>query len=53
MSKTLTSHIDKKKNFDIFVDFLIFKHFHYMKMHRLLSAPQRQNIFRQDLGIGI
>jgi hypothetical protein len=40
MSKTLTSHIDKKNIFDIFVDFLIFIHFHYMKMHRLLSSLQ-------------
>jgi hypothetical protein len=28
-----TSHIDEKKNFDIFLDFFIFIHFHYMKMH--------------------
>ena len=32
--------------FDIFVD-LILIHFHYMKIHRLLSS-QRRNIFRQD-----
>jgi hypothetical protein len=39
--------------FDICVDFLTFIHFHYMKIHRLLSSLQRRNIFRQDLGIGI
>ena len=33
--------------FDIFVD-LILIHFHYMKIHRLLSSQQRRNIFRQD-----
>jgi hypothetical protein len=27
-------------------------HFHFMKIHRLLSSLQRQNIFRQDLDIG-
>ena len=32
---------------------LIFIHFHFMKIHRLLSSLQRQNIFRQYLGIGI
>jgi len=32
MSKTLLRHTLIKKNiFDIFVDFLIFIHFHYMK----------------------
>ena len=41
----------KKNIFDIFVDFLIFIHFHYVKMHRLLSSRQRRNIFRQDRGI--
>ena len=41
---TFTSHIDKKNIFDIFIDFLIFIHFHYMKMHRLLSYLQRRNI---------
>ena len=54
MSKTILRHTLIKKNiFDIFVDFLIFKHFHYVKMHRLLSSLQRRNIFRQDRGIGI
>jgi hypothetical protein len=37
----------------LFVDSLIFMHFHYMKMHRLSSSLQRRYIFRQDLGIGI
>jgi hypothetical protein len=37
----------------ICVDFLIFIHFQYMKIHRLLSSLQRRNIFRQDLCIGI
>jgi hypothetical protein len=50
---TFPSHIDKKNIFDIFVDFLIYMHFHYMKMHGLSSSLQRRNIFRQDLGIGI
>jgi hypothetical protein len=31
VKNTFTSHIDKKNIFDIFVDFLIFIHFHYMK----------------------
>jgi hypothetical protein len=48
---TFTSHIDKQNIFDIFVDFVIFIHFHYVKMHRLLSSLQRRNIFRQDLGM--
>jgi hypothetical protein len=30
-----TSHIDKKNILDIFPDFFILIHFHYMKMHRL------------------
>jgi hypothetical protein len=51
MSKTILRHTLIKKN--IFVDFLIFIHFHYMKIHRLLSSLLRRNIFRQDLGIGI
>jgi hypothetical protein len=49
--KKILRHIDKKNIFDIFVDFLIFIHFRYMKIHRLLSSLQRRNIFRQDLGI--
>ena len=53
VKNTFTSHIDKKNIFDIFVDFLIFIHFHYMKIHRLLSSLQRRNIFQQDIGIGI
>ena len=53
MSKTLLRHTLIKHIFDIFVDFLIFIHFHYMKIHRLLSSLQRRNIFRQDLGIEI
>ena len=52
VKNTFTSHIDKHI-FDIVVDFLIFTHFHFMKFHRLLSSLQRQNIFRQDLRIGI
>jgi hypothetical protein len=28
-------HIDKNNIFDIFVDFFIFIHFHYMKIHHL------------------
>jgi hypothetical protein len=44
MSKTLTSHIDKNNIFDIFVDFLIFTHFHFMKMHRLLSSAETEYI---------
>jgi hypothetical protein len=38
MLKTLLRHTLIKNIFDIFVDFLIFKHFHYMKIHRLLSS---------------
>jgi hypothetical protein len=53
VKNTFTPHTDKKKHFDIFVDFLIFIHFHYMNIHRLLSSLQRRNIFQQDLGIGI
>jgi hypothetical protein len=49
VKNTFTSHIDRKNIFNIFVDFLFFKHFHYLKMHRLLSSLQRRNIFRQDL----
>jgi hypothetical protein len=32
--------------------YLIHFHIYFMKIHRLLSSLQRQNIFRQDLGIG-
>jgi hypothetical protein len=32
---------------------LIFIHFSFMKIHQLLLSLQRQNIFRQDLDIGI
>jgi hypothetical protein len=53
VKNNFTSHINKKIFLIFFVDFLIFIHFHYMKMHRLLSSLQRRNIFRQDLGIGI
>jgi hypothetical protein len=53
MSKTVLRHTLIKKYFRNFVDFLIFIHFHYMKMHRLSSSLQRRNIFRQDLDIGI
>jgi hypothetical protein len=53
MSKTLLHHTLIKNIFDICVDFLTFIHFHYLKIHRLLSCLQRRNIFRQDLGIGI
>ena len=35
MSKTILRHTLITNIFDIFVDFLIFIHFHYMKMHRL------------------
>ena len=52
VKNTFTSHIDKKK-IDIFVDFRIFIHVHYIKIYRLLSALQRRNIFQQDLCIGI
>jgi hypothetical protein len=52
MSKTLLRHTLTKHIFDICVDFLIFIHFHLMKIHRLLSSLQRRNIFRQYLGIG-
>jgi hypothetical protein len=37
-------YIDKTNIFDIFPDFLISMHFHYMKKHRLLSFLQRRNI---------
>ena len=40
MSKTLLRHTLIKHIFDIFVDFLIFIHFHYMKIHRLLLSLQ-------------
>jgi len=49
MSKTILRHTLIKNIFDIFVDFLISIHFHYMKMHSLPSSLQRRNIFRQDL----
>jgi hypothetical protein len=52
VKNTITSHIDKNI-FDIVVDFLIFIHFHSMKIHRSPLSLQRQNIFRQYLGIGI
>jgi hypothetical protein len=52
MSKTLLHHTLTNNIFDIFVDFLIFIHFHFMKIHRLLSFADK-NIFRQDIGIGI
>jgi hypothetical protein len=45
VKNTFTSHIDKKKKFDIFLDFFIFIHFHYMKMHRLYSFLQRLTLF--------
>ena len=35
MSKTILRHTLLTNIFDIFVDFLIFIHVHYMKMHRL------------------
>ena len=35
VKNTFTSHIDKKSIIDIFLDFFIFIHFHYMKMQRL------------------
>jgi hypothetical protein len=35
VKNTFTSHIDKKNILDIFLDFFIFIHFDYMKMHRL------------------
>jgi hypothetical protein len=38
MSKTLLRHTLKTNIFDSFVDFLIFIHFPYMKIHRLLSS---------------
>ena len=38
MSKTFLRHTLITNIFDIFVDFLIFIHFHYMKIHRLLSS---------------
>jgi len=53
MSKTLLRHTLTKNIFDIFVDFLIFMHFHFMKIRRSQLSLQRQNIFRQDRGIGI
>jgi hypothetical protein len=49
----LRNRLRYKNIFDIFVDFLIFIHVHYMKIHRLSSSLQRRNIFWQDLGIGI
>ena len=41
MSKTLLHHTLTNNIFDIFVDFLIFIHFHFMKIHRLLSFADR------------
>ena len=35
MSKTLLRHTLTNNIFDIFVDFLIFIHFHFMKIHSL------------------
>jgi hypothetical protein len=52
MSKTLLRPTLITNIFDIFVDSLIFIHFHYVKSYRLLSSLQRRNIFRQDLDIG-
>ena len=50
MSKTLLCHTLIKNNiFDIFVYYLIFIHFHYMKMHRLLSSLQRRIYFDKIL----
>jgi hypothetical protein len=53
MSKTLLCHTLTKNIFDIVVDCHIFIHFHFMKIHRSPLSRQEQNIFRQDLGIGI
>ena len=54
MSKTLLRHTLIKKKIDIFVDFLIFIHFHYMKMHRLLSSLSYEMwIFRNGKQITI
>jgi hypothetical protein len=47
MSKTLLRHTLTKNILDIVVDFLIFIHFHFMKIHR--SPLQRQNIFDKIL----
>ena len=47
MSETLLRHILTKNTLDIVVDFLIFMHFHFMKIHRSPLSLQRQNIFRQ------
>jgi hypothetical protein len=41
VKNNFTSHIDKKNIFDMFVDCLIFIHFHYMKIHRLSSSLSR------------
>ena len=49
MSKTLLRHTLTKNIFDIFVDFFIFIHFHYMKMHRLSSSLHRRNIFFDNI----
>jgi hypothetical protein len=49
VKNTFTWHIDKKNIFDIFVDFLIFIHFHYMNIHRLLSSLQRRLRYLQTL----
>jgi len=47
MSKTLLRHTLTRNIFDIFVDFLIFIHFHFMKIHRsLLSERERSWIFK-------
>jgi hypothetical protein len=44
MSKTLTSHIDKKNIFDIFVDFFIFIHFHYENASFIIVSAEMEYI---------
>ena len=43
MSKTLLRHTLLKNVFEIFVDLLIFIHFHYMKMHRIQTYKAHTN----------
>ena len=51
MSKTLLRHTLITNIFYIFVDFLIFIHFHYMKIHRLLLSLLQVIFIPQFFGV--
>jgi hypothetical protein len=46
MKEAIIWQKQKQKQKKLFVDFLILIHFHYVKIHRLLSSLHRRNIFR-------